>query len=110
VYAKIFSTGTFHIVCQRWNERVPAEQTWNDVRTHVATSYRQHNQMYGGTSAASGYFNAAVAQPTDDDLVGAAIDALANLATATAVERVIVATLTEASSHLTKQLEDTVIT
>jgi hypothetical protein len=47
-----------------------------------------------------------VAQPADEDLAGAAIDTFDNLATATAVDRNIGATLTEASSRLTKQLED----
>jgi hypothetical protein len=36
---------------------------------------------------ASGYANTPVAQPADDDLVGAAIDAFTNLATATVVDR-----------------------
>jgi hypothetical protein len=57
--------------------------------------------------AASGYANAAVAQPVDDDPDGAAIDAFANIAIATAVECGIFATLAEANSRLTKQLEDT---
>jgi hypothetical protein len=61
--------------------------------------------MQGGTAAASGYANAAVAQPVDEYLVGAAIAAFFNLATATAVDRGIVATLTEANSRLTKQFE-----
>jgi hypothetical protein len=62
--------------------------------------------MQGGTAAASGYANAALAQPVDEDLAGAAIDEFANLATATAVDRGIVATVTESNSLLTKQLED----
>jgi hypothetical protein len=45
-----------------------------------------------------------VAKPTDEDLAGAAIHAFSNLTTATAVDRGIVATLTEANSRLTKQL------
>jgi hypothetical protein len=47
-----------------------------------------------------------VAQPADEDIAGAAIDAIANLATATTVDRGIVATLTEANSGLKKQLAD----
>jgi hypothetical protein len=47
-----------------------------------------------------------VAQPVDEDLAEAAIDAFANLATATAVEFGSVATLTEVNSCVTKQLED----
>jgi hypothetical protein len=80
VYAKVFATGTFHGACRRWNEIIPAEQTWNDFITHFATAYLQQKQMQGETAAASGYTNAAVAQPADDDLDGAAIDSFANLA------------------------------
>jgi hypothetical protein len=57
--------------------------------------------------AASGYANAAVAQPADDNLAGAAIDAFGNLVIATAVDSGIVATSTDANSLLTKKLEET---
>jgi hypothetical protein len=103
-YAKIFATGIFHSACCRWNGRLPAEQTWNAFKTHFAMAYRQHKQMQGGLADASRYANAAVAQPVDEDLAGAAIDAFANLATATVVDHSIVATLTEANLLLTKQL------
>jgi hypothetical protein len=105
-YAKIFATGIFRSACRRWNYRLPAEKTWNAFKTHFATAYRLHRQMQGETAAASGYANTAVAQPADDNLAGAAIDAFTNLATATSVDRGIVATLTESNSRLTKQLED----
>jgi hypothetical protein len=106
-YANIFATGIFHSACRRWNEIIPAEQTWNAFKTHFAMAYRQHKQIKGGgVAAASGYANAAVAQPADEDLAGSAIDAFSNLATATTVDRGIVATLTEANSRLRKQLED----
>jgi hypothetical protein len=96
-YAKIFATGIFHSACLCWNDRLPAEQTWNDFKTHFATIYHQHKQMqiHGKTADASRYANAAVAQPADYDLAGAAIDAFANLTTATAVDCGIVSTLTE---------------
>jgi hypothetical protein len=61
--------------------------------------------MQGESGGTSGYAHAAVAQP-DENLTEAAIDAFANLASATAVEQSIVATLTEANSRLAKQLED----
>jgi hypothetical protein len=54
---------------------------------------------------AQGYANAAVAQP-EDDLAEKSLGAFANLATATAVDRGVVAQLTEANSRLAKQLED----
>jgi hypothetical protein len=61
--------------------------------------------MQGESAATSGYANAAVAQ-SDEDLDEAAIDAFANMASATAADRAIVATLTEANSRLAKQLEE----
>jgi hypothetical protein len=102
-YTKIFATRIFHSACHHWNDRLPAEQTWNALKTHFEMAYRQHKQMQEETDASSRYANAAVAQPADEDIAGAAIDALFNLATATAVDHGIVATLTEANSHLTKK-------
>jgi hypothetical protein len=72
---------------------------------HFATAYRQHKQMQGESAATSGYANDDFAQP-DEDLAEAAIDAFANLASATAVDRAVVATLTEANARLAKQLEE----
>jgi hypothetical protein len=68
-------------------------------------AYRQHKQMQGESAETSGYANAAVAQP-DEDLAEAAIDVFANLASATAVDRSILATFTEANARLVKQLEE----
>jgi hypothetical protein len=104
-YTKVFATGIFHSACRRWNERYAPSKTWNNFKMHFATAYPQHKQMQGESAATSGYANAAVAQP-DEDLVEAAIDAFTNLASATAVDRAIVATLTEANYRLAKQLEE----
>jgi hypothetical protein len=104
-YTKVFATDIFHSVCRRWNEKDALTKTWSNFKVHVATAYRQHKQMQGESAATSGYANAAVAQP-DEDLAEASIDAFANLASATAVDRAIVATLTEANSRLVKQLEE----
>jgi hypothetical protein len=63
--------------------------------------------MQGESAATAGYHstNAAVGQ-TEDQLSEATIGALANLATATAADRGVVATLTEVNTRLVKQLED----
>jgi hypothetical protein len=79
----------------------------NNFKIHFVTAYHQHKQIQGESAAASGYANADVAQPANDDLSGAAIDAFSNLGTATAVYRGIVATLTDVNSRLEKQLEQT---
>jgi hypothetical protein len=97
MYAIIFATGIFHSACSLWNDRLPAEQTWNAFKTHFATAYLHHKQMQGGAAASYGYDNAAVAQPADEYLYGAAISAFVNIVTATAVVRGIVATLTESN-------------
>jgi hypothetical protein len=74
---------------------VPATEL-EHLKIHFAMAYCQHKQMQGKKSAVYGYANASVAQPTYDDLAEAAIDAFANLvtATSTAVDRIIVDTLT----------------
>jgi hypothetical protein len=61
--------------------------------------------MHGESAATSGYQSAAVGQ-TEYQMAEATIGALANLATATAADRGVVETLTEANAHLVKQLED----
>jgi hypothetical protein len=60
--------------------------------------------MQGETVGAHGYANADLAQ-SEDDLTEQAMDSFANLSTATAVERGVVAQLTEANSRLAKQSE-----
>jgi hypothetical protein len=104
-YTKVFATGIFHSACRRWNEKDALTKTWSNFKVHFATAYRQHKQMQGESATTSGYANAAVAHP-DEDLAEAAIDAFANLASATAVDRSIVATFTEANARLVKQLEE----
>jgi hypothetical protein len=83
------------------------KKTWTQFKSHFAAAHRQHKQMQGESAATAGYHsaNAAVGQ-TEDQLAEATIGALANLATATAADRGVVATLTEANTRLVKQLED----
>jgi hypothetical protein len=106
-YAKIFATGHFMSACRRWNEKTNVEKTWAQFKTHFAAAHRDHTQLQGESAATSGYHaeNAAVGQ-TEEQMAEATIGALANLATATAVDRGVVATLTEANALLAKQLED----
>jgi hypothetical protein len=106
-YAKIFATGHFMSACPRWNEKHLIEKTWTQFKSHFAAAHRQHKQMQGESAATAGYHsaNAAVGQ-TEDQLAEATIGALDNLTTATAADRGVVATLTEANSRLVKQLED----
>jgi hypothetical protein len=106
-YAKIFATGHFMSACRRWNEKPLAEKTWAQFKAHFAAARHQHKQMQGESAATAGYHspNAAVEQ-TEDQMAEATIGELANLATATAADHGVVATLTEANARLVKQLED----
>jgi hypothetical protein len=106
-YAKIFAAGHFMSACRRWNKKHVIEKTWTQFKSHFAAAHRQHKQMQGESTATAGYHsaNAAVGQ-TEDQMDEATIGALANLATATAADRGMVAALTQANARLVKQLED----
>jgi hypothetical protein len=106
-YAKIFTTGHFMSACRRWNEKATVEKTWTHFKSHFAATRRQHKQMQGESAVTAGYHseNSAVAH-NEDQMAEATIGSLANLATATATDRGVVAALTQANSRLTKQLED----
>jgi hypothetical protein len=93
--------------CRRWNETHLIEKTWTQCKSHFTVAHRQHKQMQGESAATAGYHsnNAAVGQ-AEDQLSEAAIGELSNLATETAADRGVVATLTEANARLVKQLED----
>jgi hypothetical protein len=106
-YAQIFATGHFMSACRWWNEKPTAEKTWAQFKSHFTAAHRQHKQMQGESAATAGCHsaNAAVTQ-TEDQMEEATIVALANLATASAADRGVVAALTQANSRLAKQLED----
>jgi hypothetical protein len=107
-YAKIFATGHLTSACRRWNEKLATEKTWTHFKSHFAAAHRQHKQMKGETAAHAGSHsaNAAITQ-NEDQMAKATIGALANLTTATAADRGVVAALTQANSRLVKQLEET---
>jgi hypothetical protein len=106
-YAKIFATCHFMSACHRWNEKPTAEKTWTQFKSHFAAAQRQHKQMQGESATTAGYHSAnAAGTQNEDHMAEAIIGALANLATATASDRGVVAALTQANSRLAKQLED----
>jgi hypothetical protein len=93
--------------CRRWNEKPTAEKTWTHFKSHFAAAHRQHKQMQGESAATAGYHSANAAMTQNEDQMDeATIGALANLATATAADRGVVAALTQENSCLAKQLEE----
>jgi hypothetical protein len=106
-YAKIFATGHFMSACRRWNEKNAIEKTWTQFKSHFAAAHRQHKQMQRESAVTAGYHSAnAAVTHNEDQMAEATIGALANLSTATAADRGVVAALAQANSHLAKQLED----
>jgi hypothetical protein len=106
-YATIFATGHFMSACRLWNETPAADKTWTHFKSHFAATHRQHKQMQGETAANAGYHSANTAMTQNEDqMAEATIGALANLATATEADIVVVAALTQANSRLVKQLEE----
>jgi hypothetical protein len=105
-YAKIFATGHFMSACRRWDEKPSAEKTWTHFKSHFAADHRQHKQMQGESAATAGCHSAKAAMTQNEDqMAKGTTGALANLATATASDRGVVAALTQANSRLAKQLE-----
>jgi hypothetical protein len=106
-YAKIYATGHLMSACRRWNEKPHAEKNWAHFKAHFSAARRRHKQMLGESAATSGYHSVNAAfEKTEEQMAEANIGALANLATATAADRGVVATLPKANAHLVKQLED----
>jgi hypothetical protein len=93
--------------CRRWNEKPSTEKTWTHFKSHFAAAHRRHKQMQGESAATAGYHSANAAMTHNkDQMAEATIGSLANLATATAADRGLVAALTQANSRLAKQLEE----
>jgi hypothetical protein len=106
-YTNIFATGHFMSACRRWNEKPLADKTWAQFKAHFSAAHCQHKQMQGESAATAGYHSAnAVVVKTEDQMAEATMGAVANLATATAADLGVVATLMEANARLVKQLED----
>jgi hypothetical protein len=83
------------------------KKTWTQFKSHFAAAHRQHKLIRGESAVTAGYHSAnAAATHNEDHMAEATIEALENLATATAADRGVVAALTQANSRLAKQLED----
>jgi hypothetical protein len=77
------------------------------MKNRSLTKLGHNKQMQGESATTAGYHSAnAAVEQTEDQMAEATIVSLDNLATATAADRGVVATLTEANASLVKQLED----
>lgn len=98
-YNLVFNTGLFFDDIKAWNRRPDAEKTWDNFKTHFLEAYQmnqeQQNTMQAGFHAA----NAA-----QENMWNETAEALANLASAQAVDRAAMTTLTNTVNSLTDQL------
>lgn len=98
VYSIIFSTGMFPDSCGEWRWKTEATKTWANFKTHFTKAHQDwcHSQ---GTTQTTGYHGANNAM---DSFVNDTADAFANLATATASDRQMLADLTATNKELTQ--------
>jgi hypothetical protein len=99
-YLLIFNTSLFQESWREWRRRPAAEQTWTNFKTQFAEAHQDLRQTQN-TTQGSGYHNANNAM---DSFVNDTADVFANLATATASDRQMLAHLTTTNKEITKQL------
>jgi hypothetical protein len=104
-YTLIFNTGLFPDACRSWQSRAIAGKTWAQFKIDYATAHREF-WLTSQTAQQSGFHstNMMIEQGCDDSMQDT-VDAIAQLATATASDRGTVATLTTTNAKLATQLE-----
>jgi hypothetical protein len=104
-YTLVFNTGFFPDACRAWQSRAIAGKTWAQFKIDFATAHREFwltNQI----AQQSGFHSAnMMIEQGRADSIQDTVDAIAQLATATASDRVTVATLTTNNAKLANQLE-----
>jgi hypothetical protein len=104
-YTLVFNTGLFPDACRAWESRVAAGKTWAQFKIDFATAHREF-QLTNQTAQQSGFHGAnMMIEQGRDDSVQETVDAISQLATATASGRGTVATLTTTNAKLVNQLE-----
>ncbi len=98
-YQLVFKTAMFPDECKLWKRRTTATKNWSDFKTLFALAHQELREAQLTTSA-TGFQSANAAIDLQNDTV----DAIANLATATAADRTSVAALTATVSKLTLEL------
>jgi hypothetical protein len=91
--------------CRAWQSRSIAGKTWAQFKIDFATAHREF-RLTNQTAQQSGFHSAnMMIEQSRDDSMQDTFDAIAQLATATASDRGMVATLTTTNAKLANQLE-----
>jgi hypothetical protein len=106
-YTLIFNTGLFPDACRAWQSRAIAGKTWAQFKLDFPTAHREF-RLTNQTLQQSGLHSAnMMIEQGRDKSMQDTVDAIAQLATATASYRGTVATLTTTNAKLSTQLEAT---
>jgi hypothetical protein len=101
-YQLVFKTAMFPDECKLWKRQNAVDKTWTNFKTVFATAHQELRECQQTTTSAGFHSaNSAMALQTET------VDAIANLATATAADRASIATLTTTISNLTAELAET---
>jgi hypothetical protein len=104
-YTLLFNTGLFPDACRAWQSRAIAEKTWAQFKLDFATAYREF-RLTNQTAQQSGFHSVNMMNEQGrDESMQDTVDAISQLATATASDRGTVATLTTINAKLATQLE-----
>jgi hypothetical protein len=104
-YTLVFNTGFFPNACRAWKSRVIAGKTWAQFKLDFATAHREF-RLTNQTAQQSGFHSAnMMIKQGHDETMHDAVDAIAQLATATASDCGTVATLTTTNAKLATQLK-----
>jgi hypothetical protein len=104
-YTPIFSTGLFPDACRAWESRVIARKTWAQFKLNFATANREF-RLTNQTAQQSGFHSTnMMIEESGDESMQDTVNAISQLATATASYRDIVETLTTPNVKLATQLE-----
>jgi hypothetical protein len=104
-YTLVFNTGLFPDACPAWQSRVIAGKTWAQFKLDFATAHREF-RLTNQTAQQSGFHSAnMMIEQGRKETMQDTVDAIAQLATATASDRGTVSTLTTTNAKLATQLE-----
>jgi hypothetical protein len=100
-YQILFQTGLFADNCRDWKRQPDAYETWPQFKINFTQAHQEYRKSQVTMPCAAGFL-ADESAPTDSQQE--TIDAIANLATATAADRTAVANLTTTVTDLTTAL------
>jgi hypothetical protein len=104
-YTLVFNKGLFPDACRAWQSRAIAGKTWAQFKIDFATAHREF-LLANQTAQQSGFHSAnMMIEQGREETMQDTVDAISQLATATASTRKTIATLTTTNAKIDTQLE-----